>query len=156
RELGLHVLPIAEFDEIPPLLDGIGRPGDETPPDVRVPLHLVREPSAPASLLDLGVLLARLHDVDGAETVLARARESGDVDIAAAATRNLGVLRLEHGDVPGAVAAFEATIALDHPDQTPRALVDLGAVLVRLGEVDAARALFERAAASRHEVWAGA
>jgi SIR2-like domain len=157
RAMGLSVLWIRSHDEIPELLDAISQPPpDWKAPDlgVQLPLDLIREPDTPTAAVTLGLILARLRDVAGAETAFGCARASSDAAAVAAATRNLAVLRLENGDVPGARAALVQTIALGHTDQSPRAMVDLGLLLLRLGDRDGGLATLEQAIKSGHPEWA--
>jgi len=158
RKLGLHVLWIRSYDEIPELLDAICQPpAGWTAPDLGVPLplDLIREPDTPAAAVTLGLILAKLRDRAGAEAAFARARASTDADAIAEATRNLAVLRLEHGDLGGGRAALAQTIALSHTEQSPRAMVDLGLLsLRRLGDRDGGLALLEQAIRTGHPEWA--
>ena len=157
RALGLHVLWISSHDEIPELLDAISNPPQKwNAPDlgVRLPLDLIRHPDSPAAAVTLGLILARLRDVAGAETAFNRARASTDPDVVATATRNLAVLRLENGDVPGGYEALVQTIALNHADESPRAMIHLGLLLLQRGDRDGGLAALERAISSGHPKWA--
>jgi Tfp pilus assembly protein PilF len=90
----------------------------------------------------------RQGNLDEARTLLARAAESGDADIAPQAMDGLGILESQHGDPDKARAWFTRAIESGHHGTAPRAMVNFGVLERHQGQPGKARAWFERAAAS--------
>jgi hypothetical protein len=100
--------------------------------------------------VNLGQLLARQGDVQGATAAYRQAVESGHPDAAPAAAFYLGVLLAGQGDVQGARAAYRQAIESGYPDAAPMAAVNLGQLLAEQGDVQGARAAYRQAIDSGH------
>jgi Tfp pilus assembly protein PilF len=87
-------------------------------------------------------------NVEQARAWLAKAAESGDVDIAPQAMNGLGVLESEHGDPAKARVWFTKAVESGHHDTAPTAMVNFGVLERHQGRPEKARAWFERALAS--------
>ena len=100
---------------------------------------------APASAMNLGALLSRHGDVDGARAANQWAIDSGHPDYGPAAAVNLGLQLNEWGDADGARAAWQWAIDSGHPKEAGKAAVKLGLLLHLQGDADGAQAAWQRA-----------
>jgi Tfp pilus assembly protein PilF len=103
--------------------------------------------TAASAALELGRLLAKHGDIEGARTAYERAIATGHATVAPQAMNDLGVL-LHRRDPTAARAAYECAAASEHATIAPRAAVNLGLLLETQGEPTAAAAAYERALAT--------
>lgn len=95
---------------------------------------------APSAAFNLGNLLARQGDMDGARAAHEQTAACEHDDAAPMAAFNLGSLLADQGDLDGACASYRQAVDSGHPDQAPGAAFHLGNLLARQGDVDGARA----------------
>jgi tetratricopeptide (TPR) repeat protein len=106
--------------------------------------------AAPQAALNLGILLQRLGDAEGARAAYQLAIDSGHADTAPMAAVNLGFVLQEQGSLDGARAAYQLAIDSGHADTAPMAAFNLGALLTELGDTEAARTAYQLAIDSGH------
>jgi Flp pilus assembly protein TadD len=155
RKLGLRTLWISDHDEIPPLLDSISQvaytrenhPGASCP---TIPIELIDAGTKPEAANELGIVLARNGDPEGARKAFQRAIDTPGFAGAASAMRHLGLLLEGLGDAQGAVDSFLRAANSGDPNFGPMAANNLGAVLQRYGDVAGAKAVYQSIIASGH------
>ncbi|WP_328296513.1 tetratricopeptide repeat protein [Streptomyces sp. NBC_00435] len=101
--------------------------------------------AVPEALFNLGRLLGKTEETDGARTALLRAIASGNAEQAPRAAARLGVVLSKVGDVEGAEAAFRQAIDSGHAYHAPVAALGLGTLLFQSEDTAGARAAFQRA-----------
>ncbi len=107
-------------------------------------------PYSAEATFNLGALLDRQGDIDGAREAYQRAIDSGDPEAAPLAAFNLGVLLKEQGDTEGAREAYQKAIDSGHPDEAPGAAFNLGVLLKEQGDTEGAREAYQRVIDSGH------
>jgi predicted negative regulator of RcsB-dependent stress response len=112
---------------------------------------LALEQAEPAELsviglaaFNLGKLLEKQDDVEGAKAAHQRAIDSGNTNTVTVAAFHLAGLLKEQGDVEGAKTAFQRAIDRIHADQDPQAAFSLGILLKEQGDVEGAKAVYQR------------
>jgi tetratricopeptide (TPR) repeat protein len=105
---------------------------------------------APKAAVNLGRLLERQGDREGAKVAYQQAIDSGQADDAPLAAVNLGYLLAEQGDSQGAKMAWQQAIDSGHTDWTPMAAFNLGLLLQNQGDLRGATRAYQRAINSSH------
>ena len=100
--------------------------------------------------LNLGILLEKQGDLEGAREAYQRAIDSEHPEYAPAATSNLGVLLGEQGDLEGAREAYQRAVDSEHPESAPMAALNLGVQLGEQGDLEGAREAYQRAIDFKH------
>jgi TolA-binding protein len=146
QAMGIRVLWIAEFDEIPGLLASItDAEVEDHSSRLRLPLGAWNTDGDPAALHDVAIALAKEGDLEGARARFDAVIRSAPSKVAARASRNLGVLLAEHNEFENAKAAFRAAADSGEADVAARACIDLGLLALREQDQQAADQLFQRA-----------
>jgi TolA-binding protein len=120
------------------------------------PLAVGETEEAPMAARNLGVILKRIGDLDGARAAFQRASESDNPQAKAGASISLAILLEEQGDLAGARAAYQKAIDSDHPQYSPQAAFGLGRLQERQEDVAGARAAYQKAIDSDHPEYAPA
>ena len=103
----------------------------------------------PMAAFNLGVLLEREGDIDGARTAYQMVTDSGPSPQASRAAFLLGSLLASQGDVDSAQAAFQAAIDSGHTEAASAAAFGLSELLAHKGDFKAADAAYRAAIDSK-------
>jgi tetratricopeptide (TPR) repeat protein len=104
----------------------------------------------PAAAVNLGIVLRKEGDLEGARLAFQRAIDSGHSGWAARAVGNLGLMMRDQGDMEGAKLAFQQAIDFGDPDMAPAAAVNLAFLLEDQKNMEGARGSWQRAIDSGH------
>lgn len=109
------------------------------------------DPEAVAvAALELGELVARQGDTEGARQAYLRAADSGETKAAPTAMLMLGNLHRDLRDTNAAKAAFHRAMDSGDDDVAPKAAFNLGSMLYQEGDTEGARAALQYAADAGH------
>lgn len=104
-----------------------------------------RRDEAALAAFELGGVLIRQGDLDGAGAAFQRAIDAGEPHIVPAAALNLGWVLERQGDDEGARAAYEHAAGVRGAAQAAKAALALGCLLERQGDAEGARTAYQQA-----------